>query len=150
MSDVIIVRPAEAADEARWRELWRDYLIFYEQALPQGVTDHTWLRILDPQSPIFAQMALHEGEVLGFAVAVVHEGTWTATPICYLEDLFVASEARGQGLGRALIDDLRALARAKGWSRLYWHTGSGNRRARALYDRYVAADLVVRYQLALA
>ena len=146
----LVVRAAEAADEARWRELWDDYLVFYKEALPPSVTDQTWSRILDPQSPIFARVALHESQVVGFALAVLHEGTWTTTPICYLEDLFVAPEVRGLGLGRALIDDLQAFARAQGWSRLYWHTESDNLRARALYDRYVPADPVVRYQLPLA
>ena len=145
----IEIRAAEAADEPRWRELWRDYLAFYRQSLAPGVTDLTWARILDPSSPLFARVALHQGACVGFAVGVLHEGSWTTTPVCYLEDLFVAPEIRGSGVGRALINDLEALARAEGWSRLYWHTDADNEVARLLYDRFVAADPVVRYRLAL-
>ncbi len=53
--------------------------------------------------------------------------------------------ARGHGVGRALIDDLRTLCKTRGWNRLYWHTNEGNARARALYDSYGPADGFVRY-----
>lgn len=56
---------------------------------------------------------------------------------------------RGHGIGRALIDDLRTLARARGWKRLYWHTGRDNARARALYDSYTPEDGHVRYRMTL-
>ena len=46
---------------------------------------------------------------------------------------------------RALI----ALARARGWHRLYWHTDEGNATARKLYDSYVQTDGHVRYRLTL-
>jgi GNAT superfamily N-acetyltransferase len=50
-------------------------------------------------------------------------------------------------VGRALIEDLMALARAKGWQRLYWHTDEDNVVARRLYDRFVESDGHVRYRL---
>jgi GNAT superfamily N-acetyltransferase len=56
---------------------------------------------------------------------------------------------RGRGLGRALIEDLIALGRARGWSRLYWHTRQGNATARRVYDRFVKADDFVRYKMLL-
>ena len=68
---------------------------------------------------------------------------------CYLEDLFVEDGARGQGLGRALIEDLMVLAKARGWHRLYWHTDAGNLPARRLYDRFIASDGHIRYRLPL-
>jgi GNAT superfamily N-acetyltransferase len=82
-------------------------------------------------------------------VNVLHEGTWSTAPICYLEDLFVAPEARGGGIGRALIADLVERGKARGWSRLYWHTRAGNAQARQLYERFVAADDFCRYRLVL-
>jgi hypothetical protein len=70
-------------------------------------------------------------------------------PICYLEDLFVDPEVRGLGVGQALIADLLKLGTERGWSRIYWHTRSGNT-ARKLHDRFTAADDFVRYQLVLS
>ena len=59
------------------------------------------------------------------------------------------ANARGAGAGRALIDDLFSLAKAKAWSRLYWHTDTGNTTARRLYDSYIKADDFVRYRITL-
>jgi ribosomal protein S18 acetylase RimI-like enzyme len=83
----------------------------------------------------------------GFSVCVLHSGTWTTDPICYLEDLFVAPDQRGRGIGEALIRDLVTTAKSKGWSRLYWHTRSSNAAARSVYDRFTLADDFVRYRL---
>ncbi|OAH38126.1 GNAT family N-acetyltransferase [Methylorubrum populi] len=143
------MRDPAADDEADWRRLWAGYLAFYGEDLPEAVTAATWQRILDPASPVFARFAARDGTLVGMTVNVLHEGTWTVAPVCYLEDLFVAPEARGAGIGRALIADLVDLGTMRGWSRLYWHTKLGNAEARRLYERFVAADDFCRYRLVL-
>jgi GNAT superfamily N-acetyltransferase len=143
------LRDATLGDETAFRSLWDAYLAFYKVDLAPEVTAATWARLMDPASPVKARLAVLDGSVMGFAIHLHHPSTWVATEDCYLEDLFVAPEARGQGLGRALIDDLIALARARGWSRLYWHTNEANTRARALYDQYIASDGHIRYRMTL-
>lgn len=145
----ITIRDISAADEAEWRRLWEAYLAFYQVNLAPEVTDRTWARLIDPASPLKGRLAVVDGVVRGFALHHHHCSTWVLGEDCYLEDLFVADTARGLGLGRALIDDLIALARARGWHRLYWHTDEGNARARALYDSYAPWDGHVRYRLKL-
>jgi GNAT superfamily N-acetyltransferase len=49
--------------------------------------------------------------------------------------LFTAEEARGLGVGRALIWEIYRRAEAAGASRVYWQTQEGNTTARRLYDR---------------
>lgn len=144
----ITLRAPTPRDEAAWRRLWRGYLDFYEAQVADTVTDRTWARLLDPASLMFGRLAARDGVVIGFSVSVLHEGSWTLSPICYLEDLFVDPAHRGAGAGRALIEDLIALARENGWSRLYWHTRRDNP-ARGLYDQFVQADDFVRYRLML-
>lgn len=143
---MISIRDAQAGDEQAWRILWRGYNDFYQTELPEPVTAATWRRMLDPASPLFCRVAVIDGEVIGFVNCVLHEGTWTAEPICYLEDFFVAVAHRGCGAGRALLQDLVELAKTSGWSRLYWHTNTGNP-ARKLYDEFIAAGDFVRYRL---
>lgn len=143
------IRDAEPRDEAAWRGLWSQYLAFYDVTLTPEVTAATWARLMDPASPMKMRLAVVDGVPVGFAIHMHHPSTWVAGEDCYLEDLFLAPAARGKGLGRALIDDLIALARARGWHRLYWHTDEGNATARKLYDSYVQTDGHVRYRLRL-
>ena len=146
---MVEIRNATPQDQTAFLNLWQQYLAFYKVDLAQQVTTATWARLMDTASPVKARLAVLDGQVQGFAIHMHHPSTWVATEDCYLEDLFVTDTARGHGLGRALLDDLIALARAKGWSRLYWHTNEGNSRARALYDQYVASDGHIRYRMGL-
>jgi GNAT superfamily N-acetyltransferase len=146
---MVEVRDARPSDETAFLSLWDQYLAFYQVDLAPTITAATWVRLMDPASPVKARLAVVGTQVQGFAIHLHHPSTWVATEDCYLEDLFVAEAARGTGLGRALIDDLISLARRNGWSRLYWHTDETNTRARALYDQYVASDGHTRYRLTL-
>jgi len=143
------IRDATPADEAGWRNLWQQYLDFYEVVLKPEVTTATWARLMDPASPVKARLAFVDGVMVGFAIHLHHPSTWVIGEDCYLEDLFLAPGTRGKGVGRTLIEDLMALARSKGWQRLYWHTDEENVVARRLYDRFVESDGHVRYRLAL-
>ncbi|WP_029620722.1 GNAT family N-acetyltransferase [Pseudorhizobium marinum] len=143
----VTVRAARPEDETRWRELWGDYLAFYELTLDPAITDGTWTKAIGDRSAIFMRVAELDGQVVGFSLSLTHEGTWIETLDCYLEDLFVDASARGRGVGRALLDDLVALCRQNNWSRLYWHTAEDNRTARKLYDSYVETDGHIRYRI---
>lgn len=142
----VTIRKTEPRDEARWRELWAGYLRFYESELPESVTRITWARIIDPACAVHGIVAERRGDgAIGMANYVVHESTWTATPVCYLEDLFVDPQKRAVGVGQALIDWLVAETKTRGWSSLYWHTKETNYRARGLYDKYAPHSGFVRY-----
>lgn len=143
------IRDARASDEAEWRRLWNGYLAFYKVDLAPEVTANTWRRILDPASAVAMRVAERASRLEGFAIHLSHPSTWVISEDCYLEDLYVDEASRGGGVGRALLDDLIALAGRRGWSRLYWHTDEGNGRARRLYDSYVKTDGHVRYRMKL-
>jgi GNAT superfamily N-acetyltransferase len=144
-----VIRDPRPDDEAAWRRLWSGYLTFYKVNVSEAVTAATWQRLFVPSSGMFGRIAECDGAVSGFTVSVVHPRSWALKPICYLEDLFVDPNLRGRGLGRALIEDLVALGRERGWSGIYWHTQEGNATARLLYDRLAKADDFVRYSISL-
>lgn len=123
-------------------------LVFYGSPQPEEVTEYTWQRMLDVNSSVLGRVAVVDDAVVGFAICVLHEGTWVTTPICYLEDLFVDPAFRGQGIARTMIKSLQSEGADKGWSRLYWHTRRDNP-ARHLYDEFTPADDYVRYRITL-
>ena len=61
---------------------------------------------------------------------------WMATEDCWLEDLYVRDEARGAGLGSALIELTLERARARGCRRVELDTSESNEAARRLYARH--------------
>jgi GNAT superfamily N-acetyltransferase len=146
MSCAIQIRDALPADREDWHRLWAGYNAFYKANVPPETTERTWQRILEPESAMLGRVAELGDLVVGFSISIVHEGTWVVEPICYLEDLFVDPACRGRGIGRKLIEDLMAVGKARGWSRLYWHTHRNNP-ARRLYDTFAQADDFVRYRL---
>ncbi len=59
---------------------------------------------------------------------------WTAASDCTLEDLFVEQDARGTGLGRAMVDAAIALAQERGCRRIELDTGEDNAAALRVYE----------------
>ena len=145
----MMIRWATPQDEAVWRGLWQGFLDYYDMSLDPQITDYTWKRLMSTESPLKARLACEGPAVLGFAIHQHHPSTWVMGDDCYLEDLFVSPGARGKGVGRALIDDLASLARAKGWKRLYWNTDASNETARRLYDSFTPDDGHIRYRMTL-
>ncbi|OYU02291.1 MAG: N-acetyltransferase [Sphingomonadaceae bacterium PASS1] len=56
----------------------------------------------------------------GFALFFHNFSTFEGRPGIYLEDLFVRPDARGSGLGKALLGKLAALAVERDCARLEW------------------------------
>ncbi|MDO8290361.1 MAG: GNAT family N-acetyltransferase [Parvibaculum sp.] len=143
-----VIRLITAADRAVWDVLWAGYLEFYKANVPPEISDATFRRIL---SGHFIGLIAEdkEGKALGLAHAHLHAGTWGTKPVCYLEDLYVSEEARGLGIGRALIVELTTRGRREGWQRLYWQTARDNLQAQKLYDKLAQRTDWLRYDLDL-
>ncbi|MDQ3620281.1 MAG: GNAT family N-acetyltransferase [Actinomycetota bacterium] len=74
-------------------------------------------------------------EPQGLAVLRFRPALWAEALDCYLEELYVVPDRRGQGLGRALMDDAIRLARQEGAARMELGTSEDDVAARALYER---------------
>ena len=137
-----LIRSVCDADFEGWRPLWNGYNAFYGRhgasALDPAITRVTWQRFLDPAEPMFAGVADVDGVLCGLVHFLHHRSTTRIEPVCYLQDLFTAEAARGQGIARALIEHVYAHAHAAGVRRVYWQTQAGNAAARVLYDRLAA------------
>ena len=146
----IIVRPIRAGDREQWAPLWDGYNQFYERPnFPSEITEVSWARFLDPAEPMHAAVADLDGKLVGLVHYLYHRSTTMIEDVCYLQDLFTAPEARGLGVGRALIDYVYGEAAKAGSTRVYWQTHEENP-ARKLYDRAATLTPFRRYSKALA
>lgn len=142
----LVVRPLVPSDRTAWEPLWAGYLRFYGATVPPETTDTTWARFHDPAEPMHALGAVLGDDLVGIVHYLFHRSTWTPGPYCYLQDLFTAEAARGQGAGRALIEAVYEAARRAGASRTYWLTQEGNATARALYDTLADRPGFIQYR----
>jgi GNAT superfamily N-acetyltransferase len=128
-------RALQPDDRQRWGELWAQYLAFYEQNLPPATTEFVWRRLMEGRE-LFAFGAFDAAErMVGFVHYHFHLSTWSVNGYCYLEDLFVDPQSRGQRAGRTLIEAVYAAADERGATRVYWHTENTNARAQVLYNQ---------------
>jgi GNAT superfamily N-acetyltransferase len=149
MSDAVAieVRHLRAADRGRWEQLFRAYIDFYERALDDAEYERAWGRLLEDRE-IHGRAATVAGELVGITHFLRHAHT-NAADVCYLQDLYTDPNARGAGVGRALIAAVTDWARQQACSRVYWQTQTGNERARRLYDQVAEHRGFIVYQIVL-
>ena len=146
MSEAVAVRPIARIDHAAWLPLWEGYNRFYERTAAPEVTAMTWSRFFDAYEPVHALVAEADGAIVGIVHYIFHRNTSMIGPTCYLQDLFTAPAARGQGVGRALIEAVYDAARAAGAGRVYWMTHETNRTAMRLYDQVAERPGFLQYR----
>jgi hypothetical protein len=144
------IKAIDTNDFGIWLPLWRGYQRFYEVEIPESVTLMTWARLLDPVEPMHAALAMVGEQALGLVHSVYHRSTWATGDDCYLQDLFVANDARGGGIGRALIEHVYTDARRRGASRVHWLTHESNHNAMQLYDRIAKRSGFTQYRQLVA
>lgn len=140
LSEPVRVRALDRSDFSQWKQLWDGYNAFYgrfgETALAPDITRMTWSRFFDAYEPMHALVAEIEGRIVGFTHFLYHRSTIQIARACYLADLFTASDIRGQGVGRALIEAVYAHAKLAGSPRVYWQTHETNSVAMRLTTRW--------------
>lgn len=146
-TDKLIVRPLKASDEDQWRGLWTGYFEYYETSVPEEVYQSTFARLLGNDAQDFSCFVAElDGQLVGLTHYLFHRHAWKIENTCYLQDLFSAPEARGTGVGRALIEAVYDAADEAGAGGVYWLTQDFNATARKLYDRIGKLTPFIRYQ----
>ena len=141
-----MIRGLGTDDYEKWLPLWRGYQRFYESTIPEETTRISWERMLDPNEPCFGALAWNDDRAVGMVHWILHRSNWTIGDYCYLQDLFVAPEARGQRVGRSLVEYVYADAEKRGCSRVYWLTHETNSKAMQLYDRIATRSGFIQYR----
>ena len=147
----LTVRSVQQSDRAGWEALYRGYAEFYRVAQTQAMRDRVWGWLHDDANEVRGLVAEGAGGALvGLAHYRAFARPLSASVGCFLDDLFVAPEARGSGAADALLARLRGIAASEGWSVIRWITAENNYRARAAYDRVAVRTGWVTYDMAPA
>lgn len=143
----VIVRPVEPGDKHQWQILYDGYHRYYERPdLPQSFFDQAFDRLIAKEPGDFIGLvAEDDGILLGLTHYTYHAHLWRPEGVCYLQDLFTAAEARGKGVGRALIQAVYDAADAAGVPSVYWLTQEFNYAGRMLYDQVATRTPFIRY-----
>jgi len=128
------IRPATAADIPLIAQFIRD-LAEYERLAHEVRFDEAVLEAKLFGSRPHAEVLIGEidGVAQGFALFFHNFSTFEGKPGVYLEDLFVRPEARGAGLGKALLKKLAAIAVERDCARLEWSVLDWNEPAIQFY-----------------
>lgn len=132
----IIVRRAVAADQATLARLLSDMQAHYGSPDPPGgASEVARLLTREGEHLPFALLAERDGAVLGFATLtpVLYGGAYQW--LLFLKDLYVTEQARGLGIGRALLVAMARIAIEQNYCRIDWTTDATNEGAQRLYDR---------------
>jgi GNAT superfamily N-acetyltransferase len=136
LADGVEVRDARSEEVEELLPLMRAYCDFYEVDPPtEGLRELAETLIADPEQGALFIARDAEDAAVGFAAM---DWKWASTRgarIGFLEDLFVAPEARGGGIADALIGACAGRCRERGAPALQWVTAPDNHRAQAVYKR---------------
>jgi GNAT superfamily N-acetyltransferase len=140
------IRPLTPADYKQWRKLWVSYLDFYETSLNDEVIDKTFNRFIDEHhNRQNALVAEQSSSLVGLVHYIYHPHNWKIEDVCYLQDLFVAPENRGQQIAKMLIEKVYEEADKCGTPTVYWLTQEFNAPARKLYDKIADLTPFIKY-----
>ena len=126
------VRRAEAADAEAVAKLLHDFNSEFDEPTPgpRALAERVRLLLSEGRTAIL----LGGAGPHGVAVLRFRPSIWTKGLECYLAELYVVPDRRGQGLGRALMEAAIDLARAEGADHMDLGTGEDDVVARALYE----------------
>jgi GNAT superfamily N-acetyltransferase len=144
----ITIRPVREEDFFAWLELYAGYAAFYETELTDEKALLLWSWLINPGHEENGYVAVGDDDRL---VGLAHVREF-ARPLetdrsLFLDDLFVAEDLRGQGIGRQLIEFVREVAKDRGLGVVQWITAADNEQAQHLYDAVATKTPWVTYEL---
>ncbi|MEU8438086.1 GNAT family N-acetyltransferase [Streptomyces sp. NPDC029216] len=131
------VRFVRPEDLPRLTELIHEH-VAYEKAAPRpaGLAERLGPRLFAEEARLWVLLAeTPDGAVAGYAACSEEFAFWDAGPYLHMDCLYLAEEARGHGLGAALMAAVADLARARGLDHVEWQTPDWNEGAIRFYDR---------------
>ena len=144
----VTVRPLGDKDFFAWLGLFEGYSAFYESELTDQKALQVWSWIIDANNSLDGAVAIDDaGDFVGFAHYRTVPRTLSGDLALFLDDLFVAEDARGKGVGTLLMDFTKAYARQHKLAQVQLLTAADNATAQVLYDQVGIRTDWVTYEI---
>lgn len=116
---MIVYRPASASDTPQILSLLEEIMRHHGVGPPETVRlEATVATILDSTDHMLL-VADEDGRLVGLCALIFSLSTWSASPVCELQDVLVTSGRRRQAIGRGLVAAAEEMARDRGCTRLF-------------------------------
>jgi GNAT superfamily N-acetyltransferase len=141
---MLFLRPAQKNDAGIILELIRALAVYEREPDAVVATEADLLRDGFPEQgapKFYVILAEWKGAPVGFAFYFFNYSTWLGKPGLYLEDLFVKPEARGNGIGKALLRRLAQIALEENCYGMRWQVLDWNQPALDFYERLGARNM---------
>jgi len=151
----IIVRIAARPDLDAIARLWLGLVDYHQQldprlppAAPDGARRYA-ARIEDrlDDSSMRVLVAERDGRIVGYVLAMVVDlmsDLFVHETCGFVADIYVASEARRDGVGRALVDQLLLWFYDQGIEYYEWHVAAHNRAGQAFWQAVGGQPVLIR------
>ncbi|MGF1612062.1 MAG: GNAT family N-acetyltransferase [Kiloniellales bacterium] len=135
-ADSLAIRLAGPADTAALAGLVRGLLQFERYGKQEHVTPEAVAAWIGGAAPaIEVLLAEQAGSAVGYLAFYRAFSLFRGGPVLLVENLYVAEEARGRGVGRRLLAAAAAEAEKRGYGRIELHVRADNPESRAFYRR---------------
>jgi GNAT superfamily N-acetyltransferase len=130
----VAIRPATPSDVDDIVQMIHDLAEYERSPGAVEVDRHQLHDAFFAEAPtVYSHVADAGRRIVGMTIWFLTFSTWTGRRGIYLEDLYVRPDARGRGVGRALVSELAALARRSGYRRVEWSVLDWNEPALRFY-----------------
>jgi GNAT superfamily N-acetyltransferase len=145
MSPIAITRiiPNDHSDWLRLFQEWQQHL---SGMVTAETNARTWRLLCEQRSGLLGLIARNDkGQGVGLAHTSLTPFAWSGGPILYLQDLFVTSSVRGQGVGEMLLKAVYDLADDVDAAQVFWLADEHDTALQRFYDRHAVRTHYVRF-----
>jgi GNAT superfamily N-acetyltransferase len=145
----IEVRPVKDGDFFAWLDVYAQYAEFYDTQLTDQKALVLWSWLTAPEHEEEGYVAVDGDRIVGLAHVREFARPLEGDRGLFVDDLFVAEDERGKGVGSALLQKARSIAEERGLGVVQWITAHDNQTAQQLYDTLAQRTSWVTYEIDL-